>query len=76
MLCYAYVYRLVDTLVDNAGPHALGSLYSLSRRELQTTDTDLEGQFSSGSFDDSMLTHDNAIANDAQTGANRTWPAG
>lgn len=25
-----------------------GSLYNLSRRELQTTDTDLQGQFVSG----------------------------
>jgi hypothetical protein len=56
-----------------------GSLYSLRRRELQTTDTDLDRLVRRGfnaEVHTCSITHESAIASDAHTGERRTCPAG
>jgi len=65
-------YQLQDLFI-------FGSLYNLRRRELQTTDTDLD-QLVRRDFEaevyTSSITHESAIASDAHTGERRTCPAG
>jgi hypothetical protein len=55
----------------------MGSLYSLSSSELQTTETDLRKCVRSSNVCEGVgSTYDSAIANDAQTGSRRMWRMG